>query len=91
MKHTLKLSVQPAEGAILRIIGLVERRGFNLVRIDADRSGADEQLYMELDVVSPSRSIDVLKRQLEKLYDVINVLLLNTNSDQFEIKESKAC
>jgi len=91
MKHTLKLSVNAAEGAILRIIGLVERRGFSLVRIDAASAGDDGQLEMELDVVSPERSIDVLMRQLEKLFDVATVLLLQSDTCQFEIKESRAC
>ena len=91
MKHTLKLSVNAAEGAILRIIGLVERRGFLLVRIDAASAGDGGQFDMELDVVSPERSIDVLMRQLEKLFDVATVLLSQSDTYQLEIKESTAC
>ena len=91
MKYTLRLSVQAAEGAIIRILGLVERRGFALARVDTTSPENNGHLDMELDVVSAGRSIDLLMRQLEKLFDVSSVLHLQSDANQLVLKESEAC
>jgi len=91
MKYTLRLSVQAAEGAIIRILGLVERRGFALARVDTTSPENNGHLDMELDVVSAERSIELLMRQLEKLFDVSSVMHLQSDANQLVLKESEAC
>ncbi|MDH3645760.1 MAG: ACT domain-containing protein [Gammaproteobacteria bacterium] len=91
MKYTLRLSVHTAEGAIIRILGLVERRGFALARVDTTSPEDNGHLDMELDVVSAERSIDVLMRQLDKLFDVSHVLHLQSDTRRLVLKKGEAC
>ncbi len=73
MQYRLDLVLHPAEGALLRVIGMVERRGF-APRAIAGAPAADDQgrwhLYM---VVDGQRPPETLRLQLEKIYDCIAV------------------
>jgi acetolactate synthase II small subunit len=74
MKYTLRIQLSSVEGAVIRALGLIERRGFSLSKCtvsESDGSGRD----MEVTVTS-SRPGDLLKRQLERLHDVYHVELL---------------
>ncbi len=73
MNHTLKIQLSGAEGAVIRALGLIERRGFSLGKCsvgEADSSGRVMQVQ-----VSSTRPGDLLKRQLERLHDVHHVEL----------------
>ena len=73
MKHTLHIQLSSCEGAVIRALGLIERRGYSLTSCsvsEPDGSGRDM-----LVAVSSSRSGDLLKRQLERLHDVYFVEL----------------
>ena len=73
MKHTLHIQLSGNEGAVIRALGLIERRGYSLGKCsvsEADDSGR----AMEV-TVSSSRPGDLLKRQLERLHDVLSVEL----------------
>jgi acetolactate synthase regulatory subunit len=73
MNHTLTIQLSGCEGAVIRALGLIERRGFSLDKCsvgEADSSGR----VMEVQV-SSSRPGDLLKRQLERLHDVYHVEL----------------
>ncbi len=41
MKHTLHIQLRAAEGAIIRALGLVERRGFRIEQVDVGEAGGD--------------------------------------------------
>ncbi|MEE4175681.1 MAG: ACT domain-containing protein [Xanthomonadales bacterium] len=69
MKHTLQVQICAREGAVLRTLGLVERRGFRIESLNVAEAQGDGQA-MRLTVRS-DRSIALLKRQLERLHDVI--------------------
>ena len=69
MKHTLQIQIHAREGAVLRTLGLVERRGFRLEHLHLGEAQGDGHA-MRL-AVSSDRSIALLKRQLERLHDVI--------------------
>jgi acetolactate synthase regulatory subunit len=69
MKHTLQIQIHAREGAVLRTLGLAERRGFRLEHLHVAEAQGDGQA-MRL-TVSSDRSITLLKRQLERLHDVI--------------------
>lgn len=75
MNHAIELRLRAAEGSIIRALGLAERRGFTLERLQVDKC-ADDQL-LQLVVSSPSRPVEVLQRQLEKLQDVVDVVIMN--------------
>lgn len=78
------------EGAMLRILGLVERRGFRIVRMTMHETGANdpgtpkpgggETAAMTLDVVprDAGRRLAVLVPQLHRLYEVRSVGLFST-------------
>ena len=73
MNYTLNVQLSSAEGTVIRALGLIERRGFSLGKCsisEADDSGRAMQV-----TVTSSRPGDLLKRQLERLHDVISVEL----------------
>ena len=73
MEHTLNIQLSSCEGAVIRALGLMERRGFT---IKTCAVGEPNGLSRNLDVaVTSDRSGDLLKRQLERLHDVISVEL----------------
>ena len=73
MKHTLFVELSNCEGAVIRALGLVERRGYRLesCRVHAAAGGVRD---VEL-IVTSSRPVELLKRQLERLHDVLRVEL----------------
>jgi acetolactate synthase II small subunit len=73
MNHTLTIQLSGSEGAVIRALGLIERRGFSL---DKCTVGEVENSCRSMKVtVSSSRPGELLKRQLERLHDVLNVEL----------------
>ena len=73
MKHTLHIRLRDSEGAVIRALGLIERRGYSL-RTCSVAEADDNGRAMEVGVTS-SRPGDLLKRQLERLHDVLQVEL----------------
>ena len=73
MNHTLIIQLSGSEGAVIRTLGLIERRGFSL---DKCSVGEIENSRRAMEVsVSSTRPGDLLKRQLERLHDVFHVEL----------------
>ena len=73
MKHTLIIQLSGIEGAVIRTLGLIERRGFSLEKCSV---GEIENGRRDMEVsVSSTRPGDLLKRQLERLHDVFDVEL----------------
>ena len=73
MDHTLHIQLSSCEGAVIRALGLMERRGYSLKTCSV---GESDGMGRELDVtVTSTRSGDLLKRQLERLHDVYFVEL----------------
>jgi acetolactate synthase regulatory subunit len=75
MSHELLVEIEPVEGALLRVLGTVERRGFGLRAVTAATTDAQHQsLRLELD---GDRDPQILCRQLERLVDVRLVQLVS--------------
>ena len=72
MSHALKLQLAPVDGALLRVIGVTERRGWSATALQAELDTQEEGLDLKLTVLG-SRSIELLVRQLAKLHDVRRV------------------
>ena len=71
--HRLTIEFRGDEGAFLRILGLMERRGYRLQTCTLNRMPHDRCV---LDVmVESQRPGDLLKRQLERLFEVTSVNL----------------
>jgi acetolactate synthase regulatory subunit len=78
MKRTIELRLTRAEGAIVRTLGLIERRGFAVTAISTRSDASSETLLLRLEVVSADRSFDVLVRQILRLFDVRAALLMES-------------
>lgn len=76
MKHSLNIELSANEGAVIRTLGLIERRGFSLGRCSI--SEVEEGGRTMKVTVSSTRPGDLLKRQLERLHDVRSVELKPT-------------
>ena len=73
INHTLHIQLSSCEGAVIRALGLMERRGFSIMKcLVGEPDGAVRDLEV---TVSSSRPGDLLKRQLERLHDVLFVEL----------------
>jgi len=73
MKYTFRIQLRSCEGALLRALGLIERRRYQIESCTVGEAGGDGR-SMEVSVTS-TRSGDLLKRQLERLHDVLFVEL----------------
>jgi len=73
MQYQLDLVLKPAEAAVLRVIGMVERRGFVVQAIHGDRGENYSGPWQLQLIVTSSRPPETLQRQLEKLYDCQSV------------------
>lgn len=74
MSRRLQIELDTSEGALLRVLGTVERRGFALLAMRAGKP--DEQRYLLQLTLEGARDAEVLCRQLERLVDVRTVQLL---------------
>ncbi|HEX5182360.1 MAG TPA: ACT domain-containing protein [Allosphingosinicella sp.] len=76
MSGRIHVDFDATEGALLRLLGLVERRGFAVSGL-AMRA-ADGRFTLSLDVAprDPARRLDVVAAQLRRLVDVRGVSIL---------------
>ncbi len=77
MRAVLQLKLTNQEGALLRVLGCLRRRGYEVVRLVANRSEHDACLDLVM-IVESERSMDVLARQLRKFFDVQHAHLSET-------------
>jgi acetolactate synthase regulatory subunit len=72
MKMTLDIRMANTEGALERILGRLRQRCFSICSMSADRSHDQSEIQARITVES-ARSIELAVKQLEKLFDVIQV------------------
>ncbi len=72
MRFRLDLTLRPAEGALLRVLGTAERRGYTPLAIEGQRSNDGSAWNLAL-TVEGERAAEGLCRQMEKLYDCLKV------------------
>ncbi len=63
------------EGAMIRMLGLVERRGFRVRGLEMRQEGASGCVTLEVEARDPGRRLDVLDLQLRRLSEVRKVFL----------------
>ena len=68
MKIQLNVSLNPVEGALLRLLGTIERRGHRLLDLNSLENGSLEQLRLGVDC--DDRAPDLLLRQIQRLQEV---------------------
>ena len=72
MRFRLDLTLRPAEGALLRVLGTAERRGYTPLAIEGQRSTDGSAWNLAL-TLEGERAAEGLCRQMEKLYDCLKV------------------
>lgn len=75
MTDTIEIAFRPAEGSVLRLIGLVERRGFEVRGLDlpAMRPDLDARLKLSVRPRDAGRSLETLRAQISRIYGVTGV------------------
>ncbi|HET6783932.1 MAG TPA: ACT domain-containing protein [Pseudoxanthomonas sp.] len=72
MRYRLDLVLKPAEGALTRVIGMAERRGFTPQSINGEPASEDGRWRLQL-VVDGQRPAETLRLQMLKVYDCVSV------------------
>ena len=91
MNHTLRMNVHKVEGALVRLLGLIERRGFAVTSMNAHPDESAQHVEVTVSVHSAGRSVETLARQIQKLYDVRSVACLAGADSPAAMGESVAC
>lgn len=75
MTEQLLIEYRPDEGALLRLLGLVERRGFRVVAIDMAELPGGGRAVATIDVAARdgSRALETLGMQIRRLHGIIQV------------------
>lgn len=73
MSGRLVVNFAPEEGAVLRILGVVERRGFRLRGLTMAEEASAASMTLDIEPRDPARKLDVVARQLQRLIDVRSV------------------
>ena len=72
MRYQLDLTLRHVEGALARVLGATERRGFRPLAVDGEAQPDGDRWYLRI-TVEGERSDEVLEHQLAKLYDCLAV------------------
>lgn len=83
MRYRLDLVLKPAEGALIRVLGMVERRGFAPHAVNAAHSPEDGRWQLQL-LVDGHRPPETLRLQLQKVYDCESVRITAVDTDTLE-------
>ena len=70
--QTIEIRMNAGEGVLVRLLGLVGRRGFEVRGVDASMSECGGVFRVALEVAG-DRCIKGLEKQIRKLYDVVEV------------------
>lgn len=72
MRYRLDLTLRQAEGALVRVLGATERRGFRPLSVDGQAQPDSDRWHLRM-TVEGDRSDVSLQQQLAKLHDCIAV------------------
>lgn len=67
MTDTLLIQIDHAEGSLLRLIGLIERRGFHITRMSVTDAGSHREVRLGVRARDAERCLEVLSRQIDRL------------------------
>ena len=72
MSDKIRIDFAMAEGAVLRVLGLIERRGYRLCAIGMTEHEDGETASMELEIAArdAGRDLAVLDRQIRRLVGI---------------------
>lgn len=70
MTDTLLIQIDRSEGSLQRLIGLIERRGFDIERMSVSDAGVHREVRVGVRGRDANRRPDVLGRQIDRLFGV---------------------
>jgi acetolactate synthase regulatory subunit len=79
VSERLVVSFNPAEGAVIRVLGLVERRGYSLRGLAMEERSDCASMTIDLEARDASRRVEVVARQLDRLVDVNSVSIVTAS------------
>jgi acetolactate synthase regulatory subunit len=79
VSERLVVSFNPAEGAVIRVLGLVERRGYSLRGLAMEERADCASMTIDLEARDASRRVEVVARQLDRLVDVNSVSIVTAS------------
>jgi len=94
MAEIIRIEMDRAEGAIQRVLGLIERRGFEIDHMDMPRTDTSDAhiatLTLGVRARDAGRCIDVLGRQIDKLHGIRRIMRIAapTREDMVQVGES---
>lgn len=80
MTDTFVIQIDRSEGALQRLIGLIERRGFHIDRMSVADLGTLREVRLKVSARDATRSVDVLGRQIDRLIGVRRMASLSPPS-----------
>lgn len=72
MRYRLDLTLRQSEGALSRVLGTAERRGFRPLAVEGEARPDGDRWHLQM-TVEGDRPADGLSQQLAKLYDCLDV------------------
>ena len=72
MRYQLEVTLRRAEGALARVLGTAERRGFQPLSVDGEAHDDGDRWHLRM-TVEGTREPEGLQQQLAKLYDCLAV------------------
>ncbi len=87
MTDTFLVHIDRTEGALQRLIGLIERRGFDIDRMNVADVGGHREVRLNLSPRDATRHTDVLGRQIDRLIGVRRI----SPASAVHVEEAVSC
>lgn len=82
-KHVLSVLVRNSSGVLSRVSGLFSRRGYNIDSLTVGRTEDEKISRMTITLMGDNDTLEQVKRQLDKLEDVIKVIDLKSDESVY--------
>ena len=82
-KHVLSVLVKNSSGVLSRVSGLFSRRGYNIDSLTVGRTEDEKISRMTIALMGDNDTLEQVKKQLDKLEDVIKVIDLKGESSVY--------
>lgn len=82
-RHVLSVLVKNSSGVLSRVSGLFSRRGYNIDSLTVGRTEDEKISRMTIAIVGDNDILEQVKKQLDKLEDVIKVIDLKSGKSVY--------
>ena len=82
-KHVLSVLVKNSAGVLSRVSGLFSRRGYNIDSLTVGRTDDEKISRMTITLMGDEDCLEQVKKQLNKLEDIIKVINLKEDKSVF--------